>query len=165
MRTWIDERSGIFEIPNAPRTRHLYRLFDRGSRCWPDSHIKLRLAGCPLPIATCNLRAWNLRSCHHVAPRCRGLTRSLGVPMTIRHLHRPHAECSLQQQRRPANHPHLKGKSKKKRNFQRSKCACPVSIFTRHNTTLSPQKTTCCTPLSLGTLENRRFLQQTIRKN
>jgi hypothetical protein len=82
LRTWIDEQSGIFEIPNAFRTRHLHRLRNRSSGCWLDSHIKLRLAGCPMPIATCNLRDWNFRSRHHVAPRCRGLARSLSVPMT-----------------------------------------------------------------------------------
>jgi thiol-disulfide isomerase/thioredoxin len=59
LRSWIYEQSAISEIPNAYRTRHVYRVCDRSSRCHPDTHIKLRLGGCPLPIATCNLCGWD----------------------------------------------------------------------------------------------------------
>jgi hypothetical protein len=30
-----------------------------------------------MPIAACHLRNWDFRSRHYVAPRCRGLARSL----------------------------------------------------------------------------------------
>ena len=33
LRTWIDEQSGISEVPNVDRVDHCPRLSDRGSRC------------------------------------------------------------------------------------------------------------------------------------